>query len=671
MPVFEHLLSPGRIGSLELRNRIVMAPMGSNLCEPDGRAGERLQHYYETRARGGAGLVIVEVTAIAWPYATSNPNHLGLSSDAFLPDLERLTRRIHAAGARCAIQLQHAGKVATRDIIAGRPLWVPSKLKPGSGDLYRDLSAEDVAAATADFSKPGAGLHYHEMTPDDVARVCELFAAAAERARRAGFDAVELHAGHGYLLSSFLSPHSNRRTDGYGGPLEHRARFLVEAIEAVRSRVGADFPLWCRMDGREFDVEDGITIEDAGRTAELAEAAGLDAIHVSAYADPMSGIAFTQAPLVHEPGGFVALAEGIKRRVDVPVIAVGRIEPELGNRLIAEGRADFITMGRKLIADPELPNKLAAGRSREVRPCVYAYRCVGNIFVNRRAHCVVNPTSGREFELAPELEPARDPGHVVVVGGGVAGLETARIAACRGHRVTVLERGDRLGGTGRLAGLVESSNAALLRWLEHEVARHGVTVELGVDAGRAELEARGPDAIVLATGARRSPPGWVQQAGLRVLDLAAVEPELEKSAADLGPSVAVVGDDAIALGIAHHLASLGLDVHVVGSGPHLGGTLPPPRLWRLLHALRRANAGLHRNTRVLSADAAGLRVERENEVRALPVQSVIVAEGAEPDDALASELAALGRPLHRVGDCAGLGYFEGAFRDAATVGRAL
>ena len=232
---YAQLLSPGRIGRMELRNRIVMAPMGSNLCEPDGHPGQRMQAYFEARARGGAGLVIVEVAAIAWPAGAANPNQLGISDDSFLPDLARLVARIHAHGAKAALQLQHAGRVATRDIVAGRPLLVPSEPPPLHVDLYRDLPPEDVRAATADYARPGAKLHYRVMSEEDIAALRRGFADAAERARRAGFDGVELHAGHGYALSAFLSPHYNRRSDAYGGALEGRARLLLETIREVRA----------------------------------------------------------------------------------------------------------------------------------------------------------------------------------------------------------------------------------------------------------------------------------------------------------------------------------------------------------------------------------------------------------------------------------------------------
>jgi 2,4-dienoyl-CoA reductase (NADPH2) len=496
---YEHLLSPGRIGALETRNRIVMSPMGSNLAEPDGSMGERISAYYEARARGGAGLLIVGVGAIAHPIGTCNPNQVGISDDVFLPGLEGFTARVHAHGARVAIQLQHAGKVATQDIAAGRPMWVPSTPALEPLDLYDDLTREERREATASFRRPGANASFHEMTHDDIAWLVERFAEAGLRARRTGFDGVEVHAAHGYIVAEFLSAATNRRTDEYGGAIEDRARLLCEIISAIKNRAGRDFPVWCRLDGREFRIEGGITPDDARRTAELAVAAGADAAHVSAYADSSVGAAFTEAPLVDTPGGFVELAAAVKAAVAVPVIAVGRIEPDLAESIIADGKADFVAMGRKLLADPDLPAKLASGRSFEIRPCIYGYTCVGRVFLNRQNRCAVNPLTGREHETPIGSTERRR--RVIVVGGGPGGMEVARIAAVRGHEVTLVEARENLGGTLAASAALHEPNGELVRYLVGAVDRAGVDVHLGQQVTRAWIQEAGADVVVVATGA--------------------------------------------------------------------------------------------------------------------------------------------------------------------------
>jgi 2,4-dienoyl-CoA reductase (NADPH2) len=628
------LLSPGRIGTLETRNRIVMAPMGSNLCELDGTPGDRMLAYYEARARGGAGLVIVEVAAIAWPVGAANPNQLAISDDRFVPHLARLVNRIHAHGARAAIQLQHAGKVATRDIAAGRPMWVPSKPLPAAMDLFTDLTAEDRNTALRDYFQPGAKAGYHEMTLDDIAQMRAWFAAAVVRAREAGFDAVELHAGHGYIISAFLSPHANRRTDEYGGPLENRARLLLEVVHDVRTSVGRDFPVWCRLDGAEIDVPDGITVDDACRTAAMAAEAGLDAIHVSAYADPGIGAAFTRAPLVHEPGGFVEFAAAVKQSAGVPVIAVGRIEPSVGDELIANGRADFVAIGRKLLADPDLPTKLAASGEADVRPCIYSYRCVGNVFLTKGARCTVNPSTGREHELPQELEPAARARRIVVVGGGPAGMETARIAAERGHHVTLLERESQLGGRARLAARIEPTIGDLLRWLEHRLDALGIDVRLSVD-GSVEVEALHADAVVEATGAA-VPPSDARLAALLNQDV-------------VGLDLTVFGGNGPAATTAAVLAERGATVTLMSPHENVGVGLSAPRLWRTLDALRRLGVAIVLQTDEAPSDAIDFRPPGGIEYQKL--------RGV--------------REFHRVGDRSGHEFLDRAFLDAARVGRAL
>jgi len=348
---YDKLMSPGRIGAMELRNRILMTPMGTNLAQPDGHCGERIQAYYEARARGGAAAVIVGVAAIAWPDGACNPNQVAISDDQFLPGLSALAGRVKQHGCRAAIQLQHAGKVAVCDMAAGRPMLVPSIPHSTPDDMMQALTPAEMNAFVKSFSAD-TKIEYKVATQEDINWLVQTFAEAAERAKRAGFDAVELHAGHGYILSEFLSPHVNQRDDEYGGSLENRSRLLVEVIQAVKARVGTDFPVWCRIDSKEYRVEDGIVFEDAVETARIAERAGADAIHVSAYANPSSGIGFTEAPLVHEPGAYLGFARDIKRAVSIPVIAVGRIEPQVAEKVVGAGEADFVAMGRKLLADP-------------------------------------------------------------------------------------------------------------------------------------------------------------------------------------------------------------------------------------------------------------------------------------------------------------------------------
>ena len=652
---FASLLSPGRLGPLELKNRILMTPMGTNQERTDGRLGDGILDYYEARARGGVALVIAGVAAITWPEGACNPNQAALSDDRFLPDWEELARRCHRHGAKVAAQLQHASKVAQEDVKAGRPMWVPSIPEAKMGDLFAELTREEVAKAASAYQAPGAKVAYHVMTEADIALVVDRFADAAARAQQAGLDGVELHAGHGYLLSAFLSPASNQRTDGYGGGLEGRARFLTETIRAVRARVGTGFAIWCRLDAKEFRIPGGISEEDGRRAAELAEAAGADAVHVSAYADPTSGIAFTDAPLVHEPAGFLPLAAAIKRRLRIPVIAVGRLEPEVADAAIQSGRCDFVAMGRKLLADPELPRRLAEGRPEAARPCVYAYRCVGNVFLREPSRCVVNPALGREAELAVTPAPRRR--RIAVIGGGPAGLELARVAAERGHAVVLYEREPSLGGRARLAGRLDAETARFVAWLERGAREAGVELRLGETASAGRLSGSA-DVFVVATGARRE------------TELGEPIERLERWLDGPPARIAVCGSDVIGVKAAEALAQAGHAVTLLERGafaPEMG----LPRRWRAADLLARLGAVRVKGVVEVALSEPGVRYRTARAEGEVACDLVLDASGLAADESLADELRASGVETHAIGDCRGPRYLEAALLEAARLARAL
>lgn len=687
---------------MALRNRIVMAPMGTNQERADGRLGPGILRYYEERARGGAGLIIAGVAAVAWPEGACNPNQAALSDDRFVADFEDFARRCHAHGARAAVQLQHAGKVAQEDIAAGRPLLVPSLPKGPPGSPLAELSPDEMAAATGAFARPGAKLHYREMDEGDIARLIGQFADAAERAVRAGLDGVELHAGHGYLLQAFLSPAVNRRSDAWGGSREGRARLLCETLRAVRARIGPGVALWCRLDGAEFGIPGGISLEDACRTAELAAAAGADAIHVSAYADSASGAAFTRAPLVHEPAAWLPLAEAVRRRAGVPVIAVGRLSPQAADAAIAAGRADFAALGRALLADPTLPAHLSAGHPERARPCIYSYQCVGNIFLRRAARCTVNPRMGREWRSPfngeggagggtqangagaqaqaggaaaqlsgaangaafAEWPPAARARRIVVVGGGPAGLEAARVAAQRGHRVALFERAPQLGGRALLAARLDPDPAAAqwLAWLEAEARRAGVDIHTGAAPAPAQLA--GAEALVVATGARRLPlPG-------ADLPHACAAEHMEPLLAADAQQIAVLGADAIGVAAACALARAGHRVALLCQGT-FAPQLALPRRWRALELLEERGAERVAAEDILAIEPGGVRYRAGGEEKRLAAERVVVATGLAADPAAAESLRAVGTEMHAVGDCIGPRYLAAAIREAAEVAAGL
>src|SRR5579863_53734 len=313
---YPHLFSAGRIGSMTLKNRIVMTPMGSNLGEGDGTIGKRAHGYYLERARGGAGLLIMGSVAIAWPVSAVIPRQVAISDERHMSGICELAHAVHEHGCKLALQLHFGGLMSTMDPAAGRPLWTPSVPQPKSGgDMVEGILQEEFAALAAPLGS--ATPAYKVLDAEDIRTLVGLFAAAAERAKRADVDGVEIHAGHGYILSAFLSPYTNQRTDRYGGSVENRTRLLTEVIRGIRSAVGREYPLWCRLDSQEFFQPEGISLQDAKITAQMAEAAGADAIHASAYADAKYGIAHSSAHTPQQPGMLVGNASAIKSVVGI------------------------------------------------------------------------------------------------------------------------------------------------------------------------------------------------------------------------------------------------------------------------------------------------------------------------------------------------------------------
>lgn len=497
---FERLLSPGRLGSLELRNRIALCPMGTNLAEADGSVGDDQAAWLEARARGGAGLILVGSASVAYPAGSYGARQVAISDDRFVPGLRRMVGDVHRHGAAIAAQLVHDGSQSMLDIAEGRPLLVPSKRRPPDPDeLSTMLTPAELAAATAPFVAPGARLSYQVATDEDLAWVIDRFAEAARRSVATGFDGIELHAGHGYLLDAFLSPATNRRDDRWGGDAAGRATLLVEVVAAVRAAVGPDFPVWARINAFERHRDPGQGIDDALVAMRLAVDAGLDAVHVTAYAEPMVATGITDGHTTHAPGALLPVAARVRAELGVPVIAMGRLTPEAAEAALADGAADVVAMGRPLIADPDLPAKLAAGRRDAVRPCAYQYRCIGSIFLGDPVRCTVNPDAGREAQVQPT--PAGEGRRVVVVGAGPAGLECARRLAARGFGVEVWEAATVAGGVLRIAETIDADLLGLADWLVGAAVDAGVEVRLGVRADTASLAASRADAVVWAAGA--------------------------------------------------------------------------------------------------------------------------------------------------------------------------
>lgn len=711
---YAHLLSPIAIGSMELRNRIVMAPMGVEIVDSDGRANEGIVRYYEERARGGAGLIITEVAAISYPSGANSVHQLGMSQDSFIPALRELTDAIHRHDGKIAVQLVHHGKVSRVDTAKGNDVLVPSLPEwHGSLSMIQDLTDAELGLMAG--ANGGGAPKYKAMTTDDIAKVTDDFVQAARRAKEAGFDGVEIHGAHGYLLSGFLSRQWNLRDDEYGGSIENRSRFLCEVLRAVRREVGADYPMWCRLDALEYLTPDGIVFEDTEVTAQLAVEAGADAIHLSAYGDMTSASAFTEGTLPHREAKHAALSGRLKKKVDVPVIGVGRIQPHTGEEMIVHGKADLIAMGRQMLADPETARKLVEHREADIRPCINCYTCVAQPFFDQRVRCAVNPVLANEIELRDVERTTADVAkRVVVIGGGPAGMEAARVAALRGHDVTLFEASDHLGGALRFAALVYEPNLRLLNWLTRQMAELPVDVRTGVAADVDVIRGLAPDELIVATGAARERstlPGadrrlvvdgddlramltgsgdvagalkklplagrLAASAGRRLglLDDPGRLAKLTEHYMPIGKNVVIVGGGLVGIELAEFLVDRGRSVTVLEEGPVLATEMAHPRRWRVLTDLRQHGARLLTGATVTQIDEKSLSYAMDDDdggaVTSVDVDSVVIATGLVADTSLADRLAAAGFDATVIGDCKGVGYLEGAMHEGFHAGLAV
>lgn len=600
---YPHLLAPGRIGSMELRNRIVMSPMETMYGTPDGLPSDRTVAHFATRAAGGAGLVTVGATGID-PLHPETPGGLQIGTAASVAAHRRLVDAVHEHGARIQPQLVHAG---------------PDGLGP---EMHGVTSLGPSVIPSYLTGRPSA-----EATKEQIARVLDQYRAAVVRVREAGYDGIELHAAHGYMfLGSFLAPQRNRRGDRYrGSSVEGRVRVVLEALAAIRSEVGADFPVTLRISGYER-VAGGRPIHETAQVAPLLVEAGADAFHVSGGVIDRLVTGMVNGSDSGD-GLNVGAAAAVKECVDVPVIAVGRLhDPALAEQVLADGRADFVALARPLLADPDLPAKLASGD--RVRRCISCENCIDSLEQRFATDCAVNGLTGRDHELVLTVAPRRE--HVVVVGGGPGGMESARLAALQGHRVTLVERSPELGGMLRYAARVRPENGLFLDWLLGSLAdADRVDVRLGETATAASVATLAPDRVVVATGSRTAVP------------------ELE----GLGRRVAVLGGSLAGLQVAEHLARQGHLVAVLeptALAPQVG----PKRLTEQMDRLDRLGVTVH----VADPVARG--------ERPLPVDDTVDLGVPEPDLTLHDEIAALGLPVVAVGDCREIGLIRGAVADA-------
>ncbi|WP_066688551.1 FAD-dependent oxidoreductase [Christensenella intestinihominis] len=527
--MLKHVFQEISIGSLKLKNRFVVPPMVSNMFTPEGVATKQYAAYMEARARGGFGLLITENFGVC-KGARAFPLNGGLWNDAQRDGLKDTVIRVHAAGARIAAQLYHAGR-ETSSAITGVPNVAPSP--------FQDPTIEE---------QPG------ELTVEEIRKIVREFAAAAVRAKEAGFDAVEIHCAHGYLIDEFLSPFSNKRTDLYGGPMINRARFMLETVEAVREAVGPGMPVFCRISSDEL-VDGGLTVQDMKAFCLLLEEAGAAAIDVSFGVFASGG--HMVASYHEDHANMVKYAAVIKQACSVPVIAVGRVnDPLLAEGVIAGGEADLVAMGRASLADPDMPNKAREGRLGEIAYCIGCRQaCNGNLFSGKPIGCLVNPLTGNEHLGVPK--DLYSSYKILVMGGGVSGMRFAATAAARGAYVTLAEKSGKLGGQWLLALVPphKQEYASLVFHLEQELKAHGVKILLNTEI----TEPGKYDLVVDATGAQPAFPDIPIHTDARVL----LESEVLSGEKQARGKVFVCDFGGCAANTAAFLAAQGKDVTLV------------------------------------------------------------------------------------------------------------
>ena len=665
-------MAPGHIAGLTLRNRILMAPMGDALANSDGTVSDRQFDYYEARARGGAALIIVGSVAVAYPGGAFSADQTALHTDEHISGVSELARRVQRHGARIALQLTHGGPQSLYAIETGSPLLMPAPpTYKGPDRISRTLSPQEQYAMSAPFQQSTSRVDIHIATEDDLIAAIEAFAAAAERAKLAGVDGVEIHGGHGYLLDSFRSPSTNTRDDEWGGTREKRDRLLLETIRSVRSRIGVEFPMWCRFNSVEHHRDPYETLEDSLHLATNLIEAGVDALHVSAYSDPSAATGITDAHTPHLPGALLGAAAAIRSHIKaaVPVITVGNLDDDLAENALASGVADFVAMGRRLLADPDLPNKLRDGLSDQIRPCIYQYRCIGNIFLNTHVACIANPLTAREGD-APAVLTTLSPERILIVGAGPAGLDAAWRLAERGHFVTLQDASTMLGGRLALAALADEHLAKMLSYLIGQATRSNVEIRLGRPATAGDLE--GFDRVVLATGADWSRPDIPGADLSNVLSFDDLTPW---ASGDLklpeGP-VVILGGGKAGVTLARLARNRGHEVTVLEESHVFAIELGLPGRFRWISDLESSGVTLlagHRATAIESGfvsavnpEGTTLEIERASVLCAIPVT---------PRNDLLEIIFESGAEVEVIGDARSIERLEGAFRDAEALSNRL
>lgn len=651
---FRKLFEPGKIGCLELKNRIIMPPMATSFPTLWGEANDTLREYLKARAKGGAALIFTEsvLVATAIDQLRQLCRMLRLDDDGFAPALAEVVETIHQAGAKAGIQLSPGMSSQARNA-PWSALW--------GQDVQGIRGVGPSGVIHPEVLKPA-----REMSIEEIEKLIKLFGAAAARAKGVGFDIIEIHGHSGFLVGQFLSPYFNKRTDKYGGTPEKRFRFLAELIDTARQQVGGDFPLAVKFSIDEF-LEGGRTLKDGQWIARELEKAGIDAITVSSG---IHGVKLPSMPsMYHADGAFIPLAEAVKEVVSIPVILPGKLgDPDMALKALEEGKADFIGWGRPLIADPDMPRKVAEGRIDQIRRCIFCNECIRVQWAYKAPlRCTVNPLAGRENQYSA-IRPAEIRKKVFVIGAGPAGMETARIAALRGHDVTLYEKSKELGGGQLKIAAIPPHKEVLKRIVNYYTVSYkslsNLKVVLGKKVTASEAIKSGADVVVVATGADAFIPEMPGVDGSNVI----TAHRFLEGKKIIGDMVIVVGGGSVGCEVASVIAGQGKKVTVVEMLDAVSTDVHAMVRIGLLSELKERGVNIVTGVKVSAITDDGIKAtDKTSKEVNLKADTVVLALGAESRDELSKKLFGKVKELYIIGDAKK----PGMIRDAVSEGFAV
>jgi 2,4-dienoyl-CoA reductase-like NADH-dependent reductase (Old Yellow Enzyme family)/thioredoxin reductase len=625
--------------------------MGTNLADPEGFVTDEMVSYYAERARGGAGLIMTELVTVDFPLGNGIERQLSIDNDKYIPGLRKLIGEIHRHGSKVFVQLNHAGNRAKAESLGG--------LAP--------VSASNVPSGIVKVEP-------RPLTSEEISRLIGAFGQAARRAKEAGFDGIDLHFAHGYLLCQFLSSLTNKREDEYGGSLRNRMRFPLKVLERCRQEAGEDFPITGKVVGHQY-INGGITLREAIPFCCLLQQNGIDAIQISG-GDPESADHFPVPPMYDKRGCYLRFAASVKKAVNIPIIAVGRVnDVQLANHIVESGKADLVAMGRAFLTDPDFPRKAQEGKIEDIRICIGCNQgCRGRDRKKDLAvGCVLNPRTGKEKD-EPEMTPAKVSKNILVVGGGPGGMEAARVAAIRGHEVVLIEQKKRLGGQLRAAARPPGRGEFrhLIDWYRIQMDKLGVKILLGKRATPEVIRDLSPDTVVLATGSRPVSPKIEGLDKRRIVQASEV---LEKRI-QTGREVVIIGGGGVGLETADFLATKGKKVKVIEQLPEAGRDLENSTKKVLMGRLTRNGVEILTGAIIEKVDVGKISVHWNGGKREIVFDEPIInATGAEPNrepyDSLEKSEEMKNLDVYIIGDCVSPRQLKDAIYEGYTISQKI